>query len=423
MSEVDEFDEEIVRKFYRFLQHDNWSEIRCIDPSGQKPVKRFFVDDEEEFVRICKEHDGKYNVYVGIQERSRQAGEAEDVSTIKTIIMDIDAPRKIVPEDIEGKTQEEILEIQAKLKQQATTDEELRKAEVEVDKIMEDLKRLEIGTPTKAMSGNGFYLIFKIETIKLTDDNRQEENDRLSHFYEVMAHKYDSENLKIDNIGDLPRIIKVVGTKSIKGKELSHRPHRRSKLCGELPEKKDEDFSYFYTVQLDDLYEKILQERVDQERHRFPFIASSDHAETYVSNKSKSFLRPCIIQLLREMHKRKHHHDHLVNLALATEMLHKGYSIDEIVEPFSVCADFNESKTRDQIKSIIRKQAPPHKCSTLQSYGVCLKDKCPIYRKQKVQQDNEYEPMTVKEYILAHFESNDDVAKIRFQRKNLIIKD
>ncbi|MCK4445344.1 MAG: hypothetical protein KAW09_12420 [Thermoplasmata archaeon] len=49
------FREEDVRLTYRFLGHENESEIRLIDPSGKKPPKSIFVHSEDEFVKTCQE--------------------------------------------------------------------------------------------------------------------------------------------------------------------------------------------------------------------------------------------------------------------------------------------------------------------------------------------------------------------------------
>ena len=78
------FDEDI-RKFYKFLDHKNESELRLIKPrwkdEPKKPVT-IFVKNEDEFVDAISKYDGQLNIYVGINERSIGGNKDDDIKNI-----------------------------------------------------------------------------------------------------------------------------------------------------------------------------------------------------------------------------------------------------------------------------------------------------------------------------------------------------
>jgi hypothetical protein len=109
------------------------------------------------------------------------------------------------------------------------------------------------------MSGNGYHIWIAIPPIELNAENRELWNWRMQEFQRVVITKYhhprdrptcqhlesweicptckvasvcqecgDNKpyNVRIDNVGNLDRIIKVPGTKSIKGITSDARPHR-----------------------------------------------------------------------------------------------------------------------------------------------------------------------------------------------------
>jgi len=213
MIEKGKINEEDVRKAYNFLAHKNQTEIRLITPTRSLPPKSIFVSNEEDFVETCKQYNGEYNVYVGINERSNNGTSAKDVISVKTIVIDIDSTR-----------------VGASSKEPAT-DKELRKAEEVADKIINEYK---YSNPTKVMSGNGYHLYFAIPTIEVNDSNRDLVESKIKAFIDSLKAKYETDCAKIDQIGDLPRIIKIPGTLSIKGNNIEERPHRVSYACSEF---------------------------------------------------------------------------------------------------------------------------------------------------------------------------------------------
>jgi hypothetical protein len=204
---MNDFNEQHIRMTYRFLAHKNQSEIRLIDPNVEGKVKCIFVSTEDEFVNVCKEHNGTYNIYVGINERTNGGTYGKDVISVKTIVIDIDPKRKT-------KT--------------ASTDKELEKAHDVACQIEYDILQMGFEKPRVAMSGNGYQLWFAIPEISLTDDFRKIMEGKIKIFNDWFIDRYSTSSVNIDNIGDLPRIIKVIGTKSVKGVHTEETPHRVS---------------------------------------------------------------------------------------------------------------------------------------------------------------------------------------------------
>jgi len=195
-----------IKKYYDLLNHKNQTEIRLIDPHRKKPPKSFFVNNFEDFLKICKEYNGKYNVYAGLNERKAHGTTRDEVISVKNIVIDIDAVRP--------------------KKNEAATEEELQNVKKLVDQIIKDGCNAGFKKPIVVMTGNGYQLWYSIPEIKITDENRLEIESQIQEFHSKFQKKYSGELGKIDKIGDLARVVKVVGTKSIKGSNTKERPHR-----------------------------------------------------------------------------------------------------------------------------------------------------------------------------------------------------
>jgi len=210
------FNEKEVRACYRFLEHLNETEIRIIDPVKKLPPQSFFIHSEDEFVECCKKYNGKYNLYVGINERESNGKDKQNVTSVKTIVIDIDAIRS------KG------------FEKEPATEEELKESEKIADKIIKSVIESNQPAPLKLCSGNGYQLWFAIPEIKIDNFNRQDIEDKLQLFQDAICKKFDV-NEAIDKIGDLPRIIKIWGTlniKSQKGEQTLERPFRVAYVVG-----------------------------------------------------------------------------------------------------------------------------------------------------------------------------------------------
>jgi putative DNA primase/helicase len=260
----DKYNEEEIKACYRFLEHLNETEIRIIDPRKIQSPKSIFVHSEIEFINECKRYNGLYNIYVGINERQTNGTTKNDVISIKTLVIDIDAIRE------KG------------FEKEPATESELKEAEQVCDNIIEAIKKAKQSIPVKLCSGNGYQLWFAIPEIKIDDYNRQEIEDKSQLFQDLVKNKFDINNA-IDKIGDLPRIIKVWGTlniKSEKGIETSERPFRIAKIIGNS-----------YREENEQLKEQILKLKKD--------IEIKDYEIETINEIQFDKLPPCINHLLK----------------------------------------------------------------------------------------------------------------------------
>jgi hypothetical protein len=193
---------------YDFLAHEKETEIRLIDPHKKQVPKSIFVHSKQEFLEECAKANGQWNVYVGINERSLGGTERANVVSNKTLVLDLDFER-------ESNT--------------ATTESELQQTLERAFEVEQFFCNLGFARPAKAMSGNGVQLWFAYPVIQITDSNRDLVEGKVKKFISNVQAKFSSDKIKVDQIGDLPRIIKVIGTKSIKGIDTPERPHRDSK--------------------------------------------------------------------------------------------------------------------------------------------------------------------------------------------------
>jgi len=211
---MDYFNKKECGECFDFLEHEVETEIRCIDPKKKKTPFSIFVKDRLNFIKTCEKYNGQYNLYAGINERKKGGTQGEDVISIKTIVIDIDAIRK------NG------------FEKQSATIKELKDAEKICDSILTSIQKTNQILPTKLCSGNGYQLWFAIPKIQIDNKNRKEIESKIQMFHEKIINKFDI-NGAIDKIGDLPRIIKIWGTLNIKGDNPLERPHRIATIIGE----------------------------------------------------------------------------------------------------------------------------------------------------------------------------------------------
>lgn len=196
-----------IRKFYKLLDHKKQTEIRAINPNNEKDIKNEFVSNEDQFVATCIKYNKlKYNVYAGINERELGGTKKEHVKSVKTLVIDIDPIRP---------------------KHTASTDEELQSAIDVGNRIIADGKNGGFNEPAVAMSGNGVQLYYTFPEQKASLELEQKNKN----FLAILNKKHNTDKVDIDTaVGDLPRIIKVIGTKSYKGVDNDPlRPQRVSK--------------------------------------------------------------------------------------------------------------------------------------------------------------------------------------------------
>lgn len=185
-------DQSDIIKFYKMLRHESQTELRAIIPKQE--IKTFHFSTEEELLKLCKEHNGKYNLYLGVNERSKNGTKAEDVIKVKIIPIDIDCVNK------------------------PATDEDIALANNTATMIVSDGLEYGFKKPLVCFSGNGYQLFFCVPSIKLNKDNRKETEEKIQEFEKRLINKYSSDKVKLDNVGDLPRIMRIPGTYNLKSK-------------------------------------------------------------------------------------------------------------------------------------------------------------------------------------------------------------
>jgi hypothetical protein len=217
-----QINEKLVREFYKALAHSYFTEIRTIHPF-YKSVRSFTIADEEEFVRKVVLYNGREQLYVGINERNGNGTKLSDVMYVSNIVIDIDAVRA------------------AGFEKQMATESELRRATAVADEVSEYLVAKGFKKPMRCCSGNGYSLWMFIPRIHCTDENREMLNTKMQLFHSELIEKFsDGKRAKIDQVGDLPRIIRIPGTFNMKGESKQERPHRWS-YCSEKQFVRNED--------------------------------------------------------------------------------------------------------------------------------------------------------------------------------------
>jgi hypothetical protein len=203
---------EDIKLTYKILNHKGPSELRLLK-EGSFPIIRF-ANNEEDFLKICIEFNNKRNVYVGIRDRKKDiknAAKREDIVGLNLTVIDIDPLRE---------------------KNYPSSEIELKNAIHLSQKIKDYFIQNGFKSPYTAVTGNGASIFFVFPYTQIDDDNRFEIEDGLYFFENFIREKFKKDfnelNLRIDSIYDLPRIVRVIGTKNIKGEESQDRPHRVS---------------------------------------------------------------------------------------------------------------------------------------------------------------------------------------------------
>jgi hypothetical protein len=117
-----------------------------------------------------------------------------------------------------------------------SSDEELEYARQLSDKISNNLARTIFPQPVKAMSGNGYHLLYPLSSLinDLSAQNKEVQN-QVKQLLETLSSEFSNEYVKVDTTLFNPsRIIKLYGTTSYKGDAVEKgahriaRPHRKS---------------------------------------------------------------------------------------------------------------------------------------------------------------------------------------------------
>jgi len=188
--------QEDISLWYKMLRHESQSELRIINQE-RKEVRSIHFFGEEELISLIKKYEKDYNIYIGVNERKKNGTNAEDVIKVKVIPLDIDCIHK------------------------PATDEDIVIANQLTTQIVGDAINQGFKQPIISFSGNGFQIYFSIPEIIITEDNRKDVENKIKEFENRLIEKYSNERIRLDQVGDLPRIMRVAGTYNLKSKTTS----------------------------------------------------------------------------------------------------------------------------------------------------------------------------------------------------------
>ena len=116
----------------------------------------------------------------------------------------------------------------------SSTDEELQAAAEMAQKVYVYLKGLGFEEPVKAFSGNGYHLLYAIKI-----GNTTENSQLIERCLKALSNMFSDEKVKVDTANYNPsRICKLYGTLAQKGSNTKARPHRMSRIDGDIKELK-----------------------------------------------------------------------------------------------------------------------------------------------------------------------------------------
>lgn len=184
------FDEDAVRRFYRFFRHKRPTEIRVFDSVKYPEGKSETVKNIDEFVSRCKFYAEEERVSVYIGARDREGRGEKNVKSSSFVLFEID-------EHEEG--------------------DDKAKEKKKIIKFLEDNN---ITITMQGMSGGGwhFYILHNLVDFSDSDMALRYKEDSLTSFKNVML----SQGFDIDaKVFNLERVMRVLGTYNFKRDKLS----------------------------------------------------------------------------------------------------------------------------------------------------------------------------------------------------------
>ena len=221
---------EHLRQSFNLLGYDV-NEIRVIQPNrtaNPSQLIHFYSD----LLPICQKYDGQANIYIGINERTKINATKRDIHAVNFVVVDVDSVR---PDKNQPANQQEL-------------DATIEVSELIVDWFVEN----EFCKPIRAISGNGCHIWARIPQFTLTSLEMTEQWElKVKRLYQQIKSIL-SDDLKqkvwIDSIQDVTRIMKLIGTTSVKTNPTKDRPNRISSWL-DNPESIVEDFKLFDYLQ------------------------------------------------------------------------------------------------------------------------------------------------------------------------------
>ena len=107
----------------------------------------------------------------------------------------------------------------------SANEDELKLAEDKAHEVYDYLRNMDFPEPVIAMSGNGYHLMYRLDSLANNEENVKMLEDTLK----AISAKFSDERVKIDVVNFNPsRICKLWGSLAQKGANTQERPHRMS---------------------------------------------------------------------------------------------------------------------------------------------------------------------------------------------------
>lgn len=225
---------EIRKAIQQFHPEGDLFEVRIIHSSKKRPISGFFKDADK-LIEAFKTVDLRgCNVYFTLNQIDEDlysraqhdkfllggsGVEDPDVLGVKWLFVDLDPKRKTGI---------------------SSTEEELRQAYEVARRIYKFLKDYGFEDPVKGISGNGAHLLYRIN-LKNTDENKA----LLKKCLQALSMLFDTDVIEVDTGNHNPsRVCKLYGTLAQKGANTEKRPHRMSRLIGDIKDVKVTKYEY-----------------------------------------------------------------------------------------------------------------------------------------------------------------------------------
>ena len=209
-----------IRRFLEILKpsENELMEVRIIDE--RKKSHSGYFTDKDLLIKSIKTYNEKHNIYFILNEintacyaRLQKDKMMQDQTTTSDndivgrdwLFIDIDAKR---PSNV------------------SATNEEIEQAKLVARKLFVYLKNFGFYDPIVCMSGNGCYLLYKINLI-----NDEVTRELIKNCLLVIDMLFSNDTIDIDtSVFNAGRICKIIGTVSRKGTSTDDRPHRISEI-------------------------------------------------------------------------------------------------------------------------------------------------------------------------------------------------
>ena len=216
------YDEKTIRQAIRILKPNHeLFEIRIISKGARKRIISGYFTDAETLIKQFDTIDPRgTNIYITINKVNEDCYAREqhdcfrqtdanthdhEIDRYEWLFIDLDPER--------------VTEV-------SSSDEEIEEARLLSDKVFYYLQSLGFKEPIRALSGNGYHLLYKIDLA-----NNDENKTLLERCLSNLAAMFNNGKVKIDVVNFNPsRVCKLYGTLAQKGSNTKKRPHRMSEI-------------------------------------------------------------------------------------------------------------------------------------------------------------------------------------------------